>query len=243
MSGRRRGGAILGQPSPVMEPPRRQREPEASPPAEKQNDADMHPNAIMLVNEQMEVYNEPIPNNIPPEKRLPMVQQKLERFLLGFDAKIQILDLKSGNAIIRDRKMFGSRYACVFRESGAKLKGACSKRFYYDAPGSKATYCLDYEQHDSLVTAMAGTPPDGNLGVREPRTEHLIVLYEAKGGKVTRMWLKSDADKLGKDTYAGEDIMARSESCKAFEDKIAELKGGKAGERIFHNYHNIPTVG
>ena len=29
----------------------------------------------------------------------------------------------------------------------------------------------------SLVTARAGTPPDGRLGVRDPRTEHLAVLY------------------------------------------------------------------
>lgn len=236
---RRRGGGMGQAPSPVREkePPKKKREPEAAP------DDDMLPNAIMLVNGQMEVYNIPIANNIPPEKRLPLVKDKMDKFMASYDDKIQILDLASGKPIMRDRKMFSARYTCVMRESGAKLKGSCQKRFYYDAPGSKATYCLDYEQHDSLVTAMAGTPPDGNLGVREARTEHLIVLYEAKGGKITRMWLRQDADKIGKDTYASEEIIARSEAFKAFEAKIAECKDGKAGERIFHNYHDIPTVG
>ncbi|CAK9020461.1 Hypothetical protein SCF082_LOCUS14923 [Durusdinium trenchii] len=116
---------------------------------------------------------------------------------------VQILDLKSGQAIIKDRNSFIKRYTCVFRESGSKLLGSCNKRFYFDAQGP--TYCLDYETHEHLVTAMPGTPPDGKLGVREPRTEHLMVLYEEKGGKITRMWIKPDADKLGSDPYAGED--------------------------------------
>ena len=41
----------------------------------------------------------------------------------------------------------------------------------------------------NLVTARAGTPPDGRLGVREPRTEHLVVLY------VTRIRLLSGPGK------------------------------------------------
>ncbi|CAE7811208.1 unnamed protein product [Symbiodinium necroappetens] len=97
--------------------------------------------------------------------------------------------------------------------------------------------------HESLVTAMPGTPPDGKLGVREPRTEHLIVLYEEKGGKLTRMWLRPDSEKLGSDPYAGEDILASSEAYKQFEAKLKEVTGGKLGERIFHNYHDIPSVG
>ncbi|CAJ1335231.1 unnamed protein product, partial [Effrenium voratum] len=198
-------------------------------------------NAVLLANAQMEAYNEPIPNNIPGEKRMPLVAGKMKRFMACFADKVQILDLKSGQAIIKDHNSFVKRYTCVFRESGSKLSGACTKRFYFDAKGP--TYCLDYETHQSLVTAMPGTPPDGKLGVREPRTEHLIVLYEEKGGKITKMWLKQDADKLGADTYAGEDILAASEAFKQFEAKIKELKGGKTGEYIFHNYHDIPSVG
>merc|ERR1719401_776122 len=129
-----------------------------------------------------------------------------------FDDKIQIIELKSGNAILKDRKMFNGRYTCVFRESGAKLKGTCNKRFFWDASGGyKATYVLDYELHESLVTALPGTPQDGNLGVRDPRTEHLIVLYEEKGGKITRMWLRQDTEKLGLDPTAGEDILVRTD--------------------------------
>eukprot|EP00913_Durusdinium_trenchii_P009547 g8970.t1 len=156
---------------------------------------------------------------------------------------------------IQDRNSFIKRYTCVFRESGSKLLGSCNKRFYFDAQGP--TYCLDYETHEHLVTAMPGTPPDGKLGVREPRTEHLMVLYEEKGGKITRMWIKPDADKLGSDPYAGEDpatsypaydeiwkdILATSEAYKQFEAKLKELKNGHMGERIFHNYHDIPSVG
>jgi len=198
-------------------------------------------NAVLLCNAQMEAYNEPIPNNIPPEKRLPLVEKKLMRFMAQFDDKVQILDLKSGQTIIKDRNSFIKRYTCVFRESGSKLQGSCLKRFYFDSKGS--TYCLDYEIHESLVTAMPGTPPDGKLGVREPRTEHLIVLYEEKGGKLTRMWLKPDSEKIGNDPYAGEDILSASDAYKQFEAKLKELKGDNLGERIFHNYHDIPSVG
>eukprot|EP00415_Alexandrium_ostenfeldii_P000828 UN0828 len=204
----------------------------------------MGPNAVMLANSQFEVYNEAITNNVPPEKRLPLVKAKLDRFIGHFDDKIQIIELKSGGAIIKDRKMFVARYTCVFRESGTKLKGTCNKRFFWEPSGGyKATYVLDFELHESLVTAVQGTPQDGNLGVREPRTEHLIVLYEEKGGKITKMWLRPDTDKLGMDPYAGEDIVERNETYKAFEAKVAELKGGNAGPRIFHNYHQIATVG
>lgn len=201
------------------------------------------PNAVMLANGQMEVYNEPITNNVAPEKRLPLVQDKLERFLSNFADKVTIVDLKSGKDIIKDKKTFNMRYSCVFRESGAKLKGIVNKRCFYDAPMGKPTYCLDFETHQSLVTATPGTKPDGSLGVRDPRTEHLMVLYEEKAGKLTRMWVKPDGDKLGLDPNAGEDILERHEAFKAFEEKVAELKGGSAGSRIFHNYHNTPIVG
>lgn len=220
------------------EPPKRRAEPEP----EESNDNDSGTNAVLLVNAMQEAYNESVPNNIPPEKRLPLVQKKLDRFMECVNDKVQILDLASGKPVIKDLKTFIMRYSCVFRESGAKLKCSTTKRFYYDASG-RATYCLDYETHDSLVTAQPGTPPDGKLGVREPRTEHLVVLYEEKGGKITRMWLKPDLDKAGPDPKTSEDALAKSETFKAFEAKIAELKGGNPGPRIFHNYHEIPTVG
>lgn len=222
------------------EPPKRRRDREASP--ARQEEAHDGLNAVLLANAQMEAYNESITNNIPPEQRLPLVAEKLKRFMANFDDKVQILDLKSGGAIIKDKNTFLKRYTCVFRESGAKLSGSCTKRFYYDAVG-KPTFCLDFETHENLVTSLPGTPPDGKLGCREPRTEHLIVLYEERGGKITRMWLRPDADKLGCDTFAGEDIIAHSDAFKAFEAKIAEVKGGSAGERIFHNYLQIPTIG
>jgi len=234
-------------PEPQREEPQRRRRdtPPGSPPKSPEGGVEsMGPNAVMLANGQMEAYNESITNNIPPEKRLPLVKAKLERFLGHFDERIHIVELKSGSSIIKDRRMFTQRYTCVFRESGAKLKGTCNKRFFYDASGGyKASYVLDYELHESLVTAVQGTPQDGNLGVREPRTEHLVVLYEEKGGKITRMWLRPDTDKVGADPYAGEDVIERNETFKAFEAKIAELKGGSTGPRVFHNYHQIPTLG
>jgi len=225
----------------------KEKEKEKDPPRRKEKDNEPEEmasdtNAVLLCNAQMEAYNEPIPNNIPPEKRLPLVEEKLKKFMASFDDKVQILDLNSGKTIIKDRNTFIKRYGCVFRESGSKLQGSVTKRYYYDATG-RPTYCIDYEVHASLVTAQPGTPPDGKLGVREARTENLIVLYEEKGGKITRMWLRPDADKHGNDPYAGEDIIAASDAFKAFEAKVKELKGGKLGERIFHNYHDIPTVG
>jgi len=241
-----RSGRLRGQQSSKEEEQRRSPPPRQAPPRQQvlENDATMPLNAVMLANAAMEVYNDPITNNVAPEKRLPLVKAKLDRFLSNFHDKIQIIDLKSGGVIIKDQKMFTARYSCVFRESGTKLKGTCNKRFFYNASeGCKATHVLDYEVHESLVTAMPGTPQDGNLGVREPRNEHLIVLYEEKGGKVTRMWLRQDAEKIGVDPTAGEEILARSEGFKAFEDKIKDLRGGSTGARIFHNYHNTPTVG
>merc|ERR1711988_1575345 len=101
----------------------------------------------------------------------------------------------------------------------------------------------DFETHEHLVTAMPGTPPDGKLGVRDPRTEHLVVLYEEQGGKITRMWLKQDAEKLGLDPTAGEEILQRTDVVKAFEKKIEELRKGPAQPRIFQNYHDVPTIG
>lgn len=210
--------------------------------AQANNDADAR-NAVMLVNAAIEAYNLSVPNNIPPEKRLPMVEEKLGHFMNQFSDKIQILDLKSGGAVIKDKKTFTMRYSCVFRESGAKLKGTTHKRFYFDASGGKPTYSLDFETHESLVTATPGTPQDGKLGVRDPRTEHLAVLYEEKGSKITRMWLRPDAEKLGIDPTAGEDVMKRTAAYKAFEEKIKEVKGGPAGEFYFFNYHETPTVG
>eukprot|EP00927_Polykrikos_kofoidii_P048761 TRINITY_DN42974_c0_g1_i1.p1 TRINITY_DN42974_c0_g1~~TRINITY_DN42974_c0_g1_i1.p1 ORF type:complete len:385 (-),score=77.25 TRINITY_DN42974_c0_g1_i1:111-1265(-) len=199
-------------------------------------------NAVLLANDAMEVYNESITNNVAPEKRLPLVNAKLDRFRQNFSSNIQIIDLRSGGIIIKDLKAFNMRYGCVFRESGAKLKGTCHKRFYYDAV-HRPTFVLDFEMHESLVTATPGTPHDGKLGVREPRTEHLVVLYEETGGKISRMWMRQDAEKLGIDPAAGEDALLRTETVKAFEAKIVELRGGPAAPRIFQNYHHIPTVG
>merc|ERR1719379_1426528 len=195
----------------------------------------------MLANNQMEVYNEGISNHTPVEKRNELCQKKMERFLENFDDEPQILDLSSGKPIIKGRKTFTKRYQCVFRESGEMLKGIVHKRFFYAPEGKgRPSYTLDFETHEHLVTATPGTPPDGKRGVREPRTEHLLVLYEEKGGKLARFWLAPDSEKLGLDPMASEEVVSRTERVKAFEKKIMELRNGSVGERIFHNYHNIP---
>eukprot|EP00929_Paragymnodinium_shiwhaense_P008216 TRINITY_DN11215_c0_g1_i1.p1 TRINITY_DN11215_c0_g1~~TRINITY_DN11215_c0_g1_i1.p1 ORF type:complete len:337 (+),score=125.96 TRINITY_DN11215_c0_g1_i1:73-1083(+) len=239
--------------SPARSPPRKKQAspPKKAPPKkeeseESEEEAPRHDNdaknAVLLSNDIMEVYNERVPNNIAMEKRMPLVNKKIERFLENFSEKIQILDLKSGGAIVKDMKTFKMRFGCVFRESGERLKGTCHKRFYYDAM-HRATYVLDFETHEYLVTATPGTRPDGSLGVRDPRTEHLVVLYEEQGGKITRMWLKQDTDKFGLDPTMGEEVLTRTDVVKAFEKKIEELRGGPAAPRIFQNYHDIPTIG
>ncbi|CAK9023206.1 unnamed protein product [Durusdinium trenchii] len=198
-------------------------------------------NAVMLANAQMEVYNQPIPADLPKEKRAALVEEKLKSFMDFFHDSVQVLDLKSDKTILKG-KIFGKRYGCVFRESGEDLQGQSTKRFYFDS--KSPTYCLDFEAHDSLVTAMAGTPPDGRLGLREARSERLVVLYEEKGGKISRMWLRPDTENLGADPKAGEEELMASEVYQSFAAKLKELKGSDdLGERIFHNYHDVPTVG
>ncbi|CAL1140249.1 unnamed protein product [Cladocopium goreaui] len=198
-------------------------------------------NAVMLANAQMEAYNEPIAADLPKEQRSKMLEEKLKRFMDYFQENVQIMDLKSGGVIVKG-KMFAKRFGCVFRESGEELQGQSTKRFYFDS--ISPTYCLDFEFHEHLVTAQPGTPPDGRLGVREPRSERLVVLYEEKDGKISRMWLRPDAENVGGNPTAEEkDIMA-TEIYKDFEAKLKELKGTEdLGERIFHNYHDIPSVG
>jgi hypothetical protein len=207
------------------------------------SDRDNERNAVMLANSFGEVYNQQIPSNIPMEQRGPLVNAKLDMFLTHFDDSCQIFDLKSGGRIIKDRKMFTMRYNCVFRESGTKLRCTTHKRFYYDAP-SAPTFVLDFETHESLVTATPGTRPDGSLGVRDPRTENLIVLYEERKGKICSIWIAQDGDKISLDPTAGEQILLRNPLVKMFEEKIKELRSGaKAGERIFHNYHETESIG
>eukprot|EP00435_Cladocopium_sp_Y103_P014109 s18_g3.t1 len=198
-------------------------------------------NAVMLANAQMEAYNEPIAADLPKEQRSKMLEEKLKRFMDYFQESVQIMDLKSGGVIVKG-KMFAKRFGCVFRESGEELQGQSTKRFYFDS--KSPSYCLDFEFHEHLVTAQPGTPPDGRLGVREPRSERLVVLYEEKAGKISRMWLRPDAENVGGNPTAGEEDIMATEIYKEFEAKLKELKGTEdLGERIFHNYHDIPSVG
>jgi len=37
--------------------------------------------------------------------------------------------------------------------------------------------------------------------------------------------------------------VGRSEAFKAFDEKVKEIRGGVTGDRIFQNYHNIPSIG
>jgi len=70
------------------------------------------------------------------------------------------------------------------------------------------------------------------------------VLYEEQLGKISRMWIAADLDKVGQDAMCGEEIMVKLPVYKQFEKKLAELKSSdSAGEYFFNNYHNIPTVG
>jgi len=203
-----------------------------------------HRNAVQLVNEITEVYNEEIARDLPPEKRAALVEKKLDRFCEYFHSDIRIIELTSSRDVIRRMAMFRERYGCVFRESGAGLRCVTQKRFYYDAEGGKPTYVLDYEVHESLVTAVLGEPKDGSRGVRPPRTEHLAVLYEERGGKLTRMWIKQDRDMLGPDPDALEEAMVKSELFREFQEALRRVKKGwKTGPFFFSNYLDTPTVG
>lgn len=195
-------------------------------------------NALQVKNRIEEVYNQKIPNNIGMEKRGVLVKEKMKNFLEVLDDGIEILDIKSDKVNL-DPKDVRDRYECIFRESGTGLKVSVSKRFFFAAKngGSGSTYCLDFERHENIVTPQPGTRKDGSLGVLDPRTQDLIVLYHVRDNKVRRMWIGPDINgKLGKDPEMDKAKLTQNPSIQMFFKKLEALTQGKEMETHFHNY-------
>jgi hypothetical protein len=80
-----------------------------------------------------------------------------------------------GKPVLRDFDALKKRYATVFRESGAALRGGWRRRFSFEPPGGSEsglpTFCLDYERHSNLVTPRPGLALDGSMGVTAPREQ------------------------------------------------------------------------
>jgi hypothetical protein len=197
--------------------------------------------APIVLGRMAEVYNEKIANNQPMEKRGPLVKQKQASFMELFKSDLEIVDIQSGKALMSGKDV-GLRYECVFRESGTGLRLETKKRFFFDAKSGKPTFCLDFEQHESLVTPRPGTRMDGALGTVGPRTQSLIVLYEISRCKVTGMWLAPDKSNWGNDAGMSETLLKEMEIIKTFFGKVKERRGNLADVH-FQDYHNVETIG
>ena len=124
------------------------------------------------------------------------------------------------------------RYGTVFRESGAELRGTVRKRFKLE-PGGPSSFCLDFEEHRSLVTPRPGLSLDGSMGVVPPRTQALAVLYEASGGELLTVWIAPDTRGLGGDPSVGKAEIEATELWGMVIERIRTqltMAGGEAPE-------------
>jgi len=196
----------------------------------------------------MELYNLPISNlkQLDPygnDLRVPKLERKLRKFLECFGEEAAVTTLE-GTVVLKDFEALRKRYSTVFRESGASLKGRTLKRFVFeravgddgqeeedeeeeddDDGDESATFCLDFERHESLVTPRISL--DGSLGCHPARTQDLVVLYQAQGGELSGMWIAPDKAGLGSDAEATQEAIEVSDVFKAFQRLVAKLSGGK----------------
>jgi hypothetical protein len=140
----------------------------------------------------------------------------------------------------------------VFRESGSGLRGVCRQRWYYEAAApdeEKAdddddddddvgeTWCVDFEEHSSLVTPKPGLSLDGSLGVTPPRTQSLVVLYHARASEIAGMWIAPDKDdagaKLGREEIEATPLFA------SFARMVERLAGGDALATHYNDYREF----
>ena len=81
------------------------------------------------------------------------------------------------------------------------------------------------------------------LGARKPPKMLLVVMYRAEKNKITDIWVDVDREGLGNNKGATLDDVLLSD---AFDACLTlARKGGAVGtlDPMFHNYHQIVTVG
>lgn len=210
---------------------------------EDEDEESLSLSAAQLAGRAMAAYNTPI-SNLPQldpygnDLRVPMLERKTRKFLECFaeDASIRTLE---GKPVLKDFEDLRKRYATVFRESGAELHGHVHKRWLFEARGDDdgdgdddddesggASFCLDFERHTHLVTPKPGLPLDGSLGVTLPRTQDLVVLYQAVGGEIAGMWIAPDKEGIGADAAATREAVEATDAFKAFRRQVEKLGGG-----------------
>ena len=200
----------------------------------------------------MGVYNMPISNQpqLDPhgnDLRLPQLERKLRKFLECFAEEASIRTLE-GSPVLKDFEQIRKRYATVFRESGAELRGVLQKRWAFSATaeeeeeedddegGGGATFCLDFERHSHLVTPKPGLPLDGSLGVTPPRQQDLVVLYMAEGGELAGMWIGADKEGIGADGGPSREEIEQTPTFQAFRRQVEKLSGGARLTVTFENH-------
>lgn len=178
-----------------------------------------------------------------------MVSGKMEEFMQCFGDQIAV-KMIDGRDILGSLEALRVRYQCVFGESGAELQMITHKRFFFEAKSGgrerrrQITLCLDFEEHRHLISALAGTHPDGREGLTKPRTQIMMALYVCWGNKVQQMWMAPDKEKLGPDVKLGRKELEKHPQVqpmlKFIETNYPEQY---AGNCVFNAYHNIETIG
>ena len=157
------------------------------------------------------------------------LRTSLERKSRKFAVLPKTLGPHASNAtVLKDYEQSRQEYGTVFRESGSELKAELKRRWTFEVcadddgeededneggtgrstagMGAGFSWSLDFEQHSSLVTPRPGLALDGSMGCTPPRTQDLVVLYQAEGGELTCMWIAPDKDGLGSGNVPPEDI-------------------------------------
>jgi len=190
--------------------------------------ADM--NAEQLADSSMKVYNTPIAKMAQldvhgNDLRLPQLERKMRKFIECFAEDMAVRTVQ-GQTVLKDLDAFRKRYSTVFRESGVGLRGEVRKRFVFTPQGGGQTFCLNFELHSELVTPRPGLALDGSMGVLPPRSQELVVLYEASGSEITGMWISQDEKHVGGDAALSRAALEESEVFGAFHRRIQEQCDG-----------------
>ena len=213
---------------------------------DEDDEASLSLTAAQLAGRAMAAYNLPVSNMAQKDPhgndlRVPQLERKLRKFLECFAEEAAIRTLE-GQPVLKDFDAMRKRYATVFRESGSELRGVVQKRWAFEKPaagegneedddddddeGGGASFTIDFERHEHLVTPRPGLPLDGSLGLTPPREQDLIVLYHAEGGEIAGIWIAPDKAGLGKDPGASREAIEATDVFKGFRRQVEKLSGG-----------------
>jgi uncharacterized membrane protein YgcG len=226
------------------------------------DDTSLSMTAAQLASRAMAAYNMPL-SNMPQldvygnDLRVPQQERKLRKFLECFAEEVSISTIE-GQPVLRDFEAIRKRYGTVFRESGSELRGALTKRWSFlsvtggveggeggdgadddddgGGGGSGYSFCIDFESHTSLVTPRPGLPLDGSMGVTPPRSQDLVVLYQAYGGELSGMWIAPDREGLGRNVAATREAVEATAVFTTFQRQLERLSGGEPMQVAFESH-------